>query len=158
MHSSNAVAAASHPDPYPYYRQLLAGPPLYFDPELRLWIASRAEVIQEIFDNPHCLVRPVAEPVPRAIAGGDAGAVFAKLIRMNDGAAHAGPKRVIGQALAGVELAAVADKTGRLAAMLEERHVLADGAALTRWLFDLPTCAVADLLGVGQAELPLVAR
>lgn len=158
MHPSNAVAAASHFNPYPYYRQLLAGSPLYFDAELRLWVASRAEVIQEVFDNPHCLVRPTAEPVPRSIAGGDAGAVFAKLIRMNDGAAHAGPKRVIGQALAGVDLAVVADKTGRLAAMLEARHVLADGAALKRWLFDLPTCAVADLLGVGQAELPLVAR
>ena len=158
MHPSNAVAAASHPDPYPYYRQLLAGPALSFDADVRLWVASRADVIQEVFDNPHCLVRPVAEPVPPAIAGGDAGAVFARLIRMNDGAAHAGPKRAIGQALAGVDLAVVADKTCRLAAMLEERHVLADGASFTRWLFDLPTCVVADLLGVGHAELPLVAR
>jgi cytochrome P450 len=158
MHPSNAVAAVCHPNPYPYYRQLLAGPALYFDDDLRLWIASRAEVIQEVFDNPHCLVRPVAEPVPRAIAGGDAGAVFARLMRMNDGAAHAGPKRAIGQALAGRDLAAVADKTGRLATMLEERNALADGAALTRWLFDLPTCVVADLLGVGLADLPLVAR
>lgn len=131
---------------------------MYFDADLRLWIASRAEVVQEVFDNPHCLVRPIAEPVPRAIASGDAGGVFARLMRMNDGAAHAGPKRAIGQALAGMDLAAVADKTRRLAAMLEERHVLADGAALTRWLFDLPTCVMADLLGVGRAELPLVAR
>ncbi|MEV4783709.1 cytochrome P450 [Burkholderia sp. LMU1-1-1.1] len=158
MHPSNAVAAASHPDPYPYYRQLLAGPALYCDADPRLWIASRADVIQEVFDNPHCLVRPIAEPVPLAIAGGDAGGVFARLIRMNDGAAHAGPKRAIGQALAGMDLADVADKTRRLAAMLEERHALADGAALTRWLFELPTCVVADLLGVGRAELPLVAR
>ncbi|USX15140.1 cytochrome P450 [Oxalobacteraceae bacterium OTU3CAMAD1] len=158
MHPSNAVAAASHSDPYPYYRQLLAGPPLYFDAGLRLWIASRAEVIQEVFDNPHCLVRPAAEPVPRAIVGCDARAIFASLIRMNDGAAHAGPKRAIGQALAGVDLAVVTEKTRRLAALLEERHVPADGAALTRWLFDLPTCVVADLLGVGHAELAPVAR
>ena len=33
-----------------------------------------------------------------------------------------------------------------------------DGATLTRWVFDLPTVVVADLLGVGRAELPLVAR
>lgn len=158
MHPSNAVAAVCHSDPYPYYRQLLAGPALCFDADLRLWVASRAEVIQEIFDNPHCLVRPVGEPVPRAIAGGDAGAVFANLMRMNDGAAHAGPKRAIGQALAGADLAVVADKTRRLAAMLEERHVLADGAALTCWMFDLPTCVVADLLGVGHAELAPVTR
>ena len=74
MHPSNAVAAASHPDPYPYYRQLLAGPALSFDADVRLWVASRADVIQEVFDNPHCLVRPLAEPVPLAIADGDAGA------------------------------------------------------------------------------------
>lgn len=158
MHPSNAVSAASHRDPYPYYRQLLAGPPLHFDADLRLWIASRAQVIQEVLDNPHCLVRPVAEPVPQAIAGSSAGAVFAKLIRMNDGPAHAGPKHAIAQALAAVDPAAVAANTGRLAATLEQRHGLADGAAITQWIFDLPTCVVADLLGVGTAELPQVAR
>lgn len=158
MHPLNAVAAASHSDPYPYYRQLLAGPALYFDANLRLWIASRALVIQEVFDNPHCLVRPVAEPVPLAIASGDAGTVFARLIRMNEGAAHAGPKRAIGHALAGMDLAAVANKTRQLAAMLEARHGVADGAGLTRWLFDLPTWVMADLLGVGLAELPRVAQ
>jgi cytochrome P450 len=45
-----------------------------------------------------------------------------------------------------------------LAATLGERHGLAGGAAITQWIFDLPTCAVADLLGVGAAELPQVAR
>ena len=158
MHPSNAVVAASHPNPYPYYRQLLAGPALYCDTDLRLWVASRPDVIQEVFDNPHCLVRPVAEPVPRAIAGGAAGAVFAQLMRMNDGVAHAGPRRAIGRALAGVDASAVADKTCRLAATLEARHALDDGATLTRWVFDLPTCVVADLLGVGHAELAPVAR
>lgn len=157
MHPSNAVTAASHRDPYPYYRQLLAGPDLYIDAGLRLWIASRTDVIQHVLDNPFCLVRPVAEPVPQAIAGGSAGAVFARLMRMNDGPGHALPKRVIGQALAAVDPASVARNTGRLAALLEQRHGLADGAAITRWIFDLPTYVVADLLGIGHEELPLVA-
>lgn len=158
MHASNAVSAARHRDPYPYYRQLLAGPALHFDADLRLWIASRAQVIREVLDNPHCLVRPVAEPVPQAIAGSSAGAVFARLIRMNDGPAHARPKHAIGQALAAVDPAAVAGNTARLAATLEQRHGLAGGGAITQWIYDLPTCVVADLLGVGAAELQQVAR
>ena len=157
MHPLNAIAAASHPKPYPYYQHLLAGPKLYFDADLRLWIASRAAVIQEVLDNPHCQVRPTGEAVPRTIAGSSAGAVFARLIRMNEGAGHASPRRAIGQALTALDLAAIARSTGQFATMLGERHGLPDGAAITRWEFDLPTYVVADLLGLGHAELPLMA-
>lgn len=157
MHPLNAIAAASHPNPYPYYQHLLTGPKLYFDADLRLWIASREAVIQEVLDDPHCQVRPTGEPVPRTIAGSSAGAVFARLIRMNEGAGHASPRRVIGQALAALDRAAIARSTGQFATMLGERHGLPDGAAITRWVFDLPTYVVADLLGLGHAELPLMA-
>jgi len=157
MHPLSAIAAASHPKPYPYYQHLLAGPKLYFDADLRLWIASRAAVIQEVLDNPHCQVRPTGEVVPRTIAGSSAGAVFARLIRMNEGAGHASPRRAIGQALTALDLAAIARSTGQFATMLGERHGLPDGAAITRWEFDLPTYVVADLLGLGHAELPLMA-
>jgi cytochrome P450 len=157
MTPSDAIAAAGHADPYPYYRHMLAGPALYFDVNLRLWIASRAAVIQEVFDNPSCLVRPTGEPVPPAIAGSSAGDIFARLIRMNDGSAHARPRQVIAQALAALDLGAIADSTGRFAALLGEQHGLPDGAALTRWIFDLPTYVVAGLLGLDHAELPLVA-
>ena len=153
----NAVAAASHPNPYPYYQRLLAGPKLYFDAGLRLWIASREAVIQEVLDDPHCQVRPTGEAVPRTIAGSSAGAVFARLIRMSDGAGHASPRRAIGQALAALDLAAITSSTGQFAIMLGERHGLPDGTAIARWVFDLPTYVVADLLGLGHAELPLMA-
>lgn len=157
MPPTNPIAAASHVNPYPYYQHLLAGPALYFDPNLRLWIACRAAVIQDVLNNPHCLVRPTGESVPHAIAGSSAGAVFAKLIRMNEGPGHARPRHAIGQALAALDLAAIAGSTSRFATMLGERHGLPDGAAITRWTFDLPTYVVADLLGLGHAELPLLA-
>jgi cytochrome P450 len=157
MHPLNAIAAASHPNPYPYYQHLLAGPKLYFDADLRLWIASREAVIQEVLDDPHCQVRPAGEPVPRTIAGSSAGAVFARLIRMNEGAGHASPRRAIGQALAALDLAAIAMNTSQFATMLGDRHGLPEGAAITRWTLDLPIYVVADLLGLGHAELPLMA-
>ncbi|MEC5217170.1 cytochrome P450 [Actimicrobium sp. GrIS 1.19] len=157
MYPSNAVAAASHVNPYPWYQQLLAGPALHFDPHLRLWIASRATAVQEVMDNPHCLVRPSGEAVPRAFAGSSAGAVFGRLIRMNDGPGHARPKQVIGQALAALDPSVIARRTAHFARLLGQQHGLPDGAALTRWTFDLPTWVVADLLGLGQDELPELA-
>jgi cytochrome P450 len=144
----------SHPDPTPYYRSLQEGPALLFDADLKLWIASRAEVIREVMDNPDCVVRPAAEAVPRAIAGSAAGAIFARLVRMNEGAGHAGPKFAIGQALAAMDLESVARRTAYFATMLEG----SDGAAITRWMFDLPTYVVGDMLGLDEAELPQVAQ
>ncbi|WP_332878933.1 cytochrome P450 [Massilia sp. S19_KUP03_FR1] len=157
MPPSNAIAAASHHDPYPYYRRLLAGPPLQFDAGLGLWIASRANVIREVLDHPLCQVRPAQEPVPASIAGSSAGAIFARLIRMNEGPAHAAPKQAIGQALGALDLDAVATSTHQFARMLSARQALHHGAALTSWIFDLPTWVVADLLGVRHAELPHMA-
>lgn len=154
MEPSNAIAAASHPDPYPYYRRLLAGPALVFDPGLGLWIASRAAVIDEVMANAHCHVRPAAEAVPKAIAGSSAGAVFARLARMNDGEAHAQARRAVGVAMGGVDLALA----GRRSLQLASRPGLQDGAALTRWMVDVPTFVVADLLGFRDAELAQVAR
>ncbi|MES2015021.1 MAG: cytochrome P450 [Pseudomonadota bacterium] len=147
----NAAMNPNDHDPYPTYRQLLAGPPLLFDASKRLWIASRAAVIAEIMDNPDCQVRPAAEAVPKAIAGNGAGAVFSRLMRMNEGAAHANPKRVVGEALAAQDLEHVTKRSAQFAAMLGRD--LPDGAALTRWLFDLPTFVVADLLGFGKDQL-----
>lgn len=126
---------------------------LEFDPDLKLWVATRADDIRAVMDNLHCVVRPAAEPVPTAIAGSSAGAIFAQLVRMNEGDAHTAPKAAIVQALAALDLAQVARRTTHFAAMLES----ADGAAITRWVFDLPTYVVADLLGIGEADLPQVA-
>lgn len=123
---------------------------LEFDTDLNLWVARRADVIREVMDNPDCVVRPPAEPVPAAIAGSSAGAIFAQLVRMNEGDRHAAPKAAITQALAALDLEHVARRTTHFATVL-------DGADITRWVFDLPTYVVADLLGIAEADLPQVA-
>jgi cytochrome P450 len=153
MEPTNAIAAASHHDPYPYYQHLLAGPALVFDAALGVWIASRAAVVGEVMNNPHCQVRPAAEAVPKAIAGSSAGEVFARLARMNEGAPHGEARRAIAAALDGVDMAATARRSMELASTLQ----VTDGAALTRSIFDLPTFVVADLLGFGKADLAPVA-
>jgi cytochrome P450 len=147
------VAAAAHPDPYPYYAQLRAGQALAYDEQLRLWVASRAEVVMEVLSHPALRVRPPAEPVPRAIAGTPAGELFSQLVRMNDGPLHAAHKPVLQRALAGVKL----DEAHRLA--LQVAAGIDDAnASLDDFCLAMPVSAVAALLGFDAAQLPALAR
>ena len=45
------IAAVTHPDPYPYYADLVAHKPLYYDDRLRLWVASSASVVTAALTN-----------------------------------------------------------------------------------------------------------
>lgn len=148
---TDAIAAVTHANPYPWYAGLRSGPALVFDPTLKLWVAARSEVLREIFANDALRVRPQAEPVPPAIAGTPAGEMFGLLVRMNDGAFHAAHKPLLQHALAGLDLAAAHAATLRIAAAMPAM-ALADRA------FALPVSAVAHLLGFTDAELPQVVR
>jgi len=156
---TNAINAVTHSDPYPYYTTLLAGSPLAFDEQLRLWVASRAAVVAEVLSNPHCRVRPAAEPVPNAIVGSTAGEIFGQLARMNDGETHERPKMALRRALDAVDLNAIQERAGEIAAALAATHDVhrTDAGALSSWTFELPTFVVADLIGCGAAELPQIA-
>jgi len=107
-------------------------------------------VLQEAFANPTLLVRPAAEPVPRAIAGTPAGEVFGRLVRMNDGAAHAAHKPVLQRALGGLELGGVRAAIARIAALMST-------PTLAEACFAWPVAGVAHLLGFADEELPLLA-
>ncbi|WP_144299056.1 cytochrome P450 [Variovorax paradoxus] len=146
------VAAVMHADPYPFYAQLRAGPPLMWNEKMRVWVASRADVIESVLLAHGALrVRPAAEPVPRAIAGSPAGEVFGHLVRMNDGAAHQGHRPALQRALAGLDLNAV-----HTAALRVARDV--PMAPLSDALFSMPMQAVAQLLGFADEALPQVDR
>lgn len=149
MNALNAVTAATHPSPYPYYARLVSGPPLIFDEELRLWVAARAAVVTEVFEHPHCMVRPAHEQIPRALAGLPTGEIFGHLVRMNDGEKHARSKFAMRQALAGIGLA-------RIDACTLSAVQALSGQPLNRWMHSLPIYIVAGLLGFGEAALPKV--
>lgn len=150
---ADPVAAATHADPYPYYATLRDGPPLAWNEKLRLWVASRADVIEQVLQAHGALrVRPVAEPVPRAIAGSPAGEVFGHLVRMNDGAAHQAHRPALQRALAGLDLDAVH------AAALQVAQRVPREQALSDTLFSMPVQSVAHLLGFADDALPQVDR
>ncbi|WP_269758954.1 cytochrome P450 [Variovorax sp. E3] len=147
------VAAVTHADPYPYYASLRDGPPLAWNETLRLWVASRAEVVEQVLQAHAALrVRPVAEPVPRAIVGSPAGEVFGHLVRMNDGAAHEAHRPALQRALAGLDLNAVRDAALQVALRVPAQQALSDT------LFSMPVRSVAHLLGFADEALPQVDR
>lgn len=149
---ADPVSAATHADPYPYYAELRAGPPLVWNERLRAWVASRADVIESLLLAHGALrVRPAAEPVPRAIVGSPAGEVFGHLVRMNDGAAHQAYRPALQRALAGLDLDAAHAEALRLA-----HGVPPD--SLSDALFSMPVRAVAHLLGFADEALPQVDR
>lgn len=153
----DAVAAATHADPYPYYAALAAGPALVFDARLGLWLAAGAAAVEAVLGDPHCRVRPPAEPVPAPIAGLDAGSIFGELVRMNDGARHQLPKLALRRALAGVDLAALRASAATIAAAAAAGRDLGRPQQLSEWMFELPVHAVAGLLGFPQRQWPALA-
>jgi cytochrome P450 len=153
----NILAASTHRNPYPYYAALAAGPALVFDAPRKLWIASSAASVKEVLGNPACRVRPVAEPVPAAIIGSPAGEVFGHLVRMNECLRHDAPKLALQRFLAAVNLDRVQARTEALAFKVAGEGALR-AEALSRWSFEVPVMAVADLLGFAEDELPQVAR
>lgn len=150
------ISTITHANPYSGdYARLRAEGGLAYDPGLGLWIASSAEAVAAVLAHPACRVRAVDEPVPAALANGPAGALFARLMRMNDGPRHACPRAIIApglQALASVDLHACLDR-GHPA--LEAPTSVEQ---LRRWQLQLPVMMVAGLLGVAKTQQAEVAR
>ncbi|QBC43912.1 cytochrome P450 [Iodobacter fluviatilis] len=132
----HAIAAATHPNPYPYYASLRATTPFFFDTELACWVASTAELVGQIMQNPHCQVLAPA-------SASRAAELFSRLIRMNEGEAHAPLKRRLQQGLAELDLSA----THLL--LLTQRWLkrLPEGPSLNTLCRHLPVLVLADALG-----------
>lgn len=151
---ANPIAAVTHPDPYPYYAELVETRPLYYDAALGLWVASSAAMVTAVLTDERCRVRPVAEPVPHWLLGSPAAAIFGYLVRMDDGAGHAPGKRAVTATLAALEMSQVAEQSHHWAARLIAEHESApDGDQLTNFPFWLPVYVIGSLLGVPSHRL-----
>lgn len=145
------IDAVIHPDPYPYYATLVAERPLYHDPELGLWVASGAAVVDALLHDPRLKVRPPGVPVPMPIAQSAAGAIFRELARMNDGPRHAALKPVVAATVDGADLGIVVDEVARIARRLMNGRP--PGADPGRVASALPVMVVARLLGAPDERL-----
>ncbi|KAF0864579.1 cytochrome P450 [Pseudomonas sp. LD120] len=150
------ISAATHFNPYDvHYPRLRARGGLTFDATLGLWVASSATAVAAVLNHPACRVRPLHEPVPRAIVRRPAGQLFARLMRMNDGPRHRCPRAAIeaglGQLVASDLMPTLANWRPALVAPLR-------AADLRRWQFALPVALVAGLLGVPTEQREDLAR
>jgi cytochrome P450 len=152
------IAAVTHPDPYPYYADLVASRPLYRDEALGLWVASSAEAVTAVLTSDLCRVRPPAEPVPKALLGSPAAEIFRHLVRMNDGPGHCPFKAAVSAALGSIDPARAAERSrewaGRIVVGIGPK---ADPGRLANFAFHLPVYVVATLLGVPEDDLPQTA-
>lgn len=145
--------AATHVDPYVYYSRLRRKGELLFDANLGLWIASGACVVEAILEHPDCWVRPAHEPIPAAIAQGVAGNIFGHLMRMNEGAQHQCPRRVIEPTLASMGKENIAGIVARVVEALGD-----PGDNPNEWMFTLPVSVIATLMGFTSSQLKEVAQ
>lgn len=127
---------------------------LIWDTGRGMWLAEGAALVEQVLSHPALRVRPLSEPVPAAIAGGSAGAVFGALVRMNEGERHAAPKLALQRALAQAAPPALARQRAQTVAA----RLLADGRTWGTWTFEAPVSTVASLLGFADAQLPALAR
>jgi cytochrome P450 len=151
----NPIAAVTQRDPYSYYRRLLAERPVYRDDALDLWIVSSAAAVSAVLESKAGRVRPMTEPVPRALAGSAAGGIFGNLVRMNDGARHTAMKQSVMRILGAVEEAEVAREARDWLArrLVETGDALCDGT-LNGIIFELPVAVVASIAGVPRDLVP----
>lgn len=147
---ADPFSAVTHAAPYGYYRRLADGPPLRFDAQLDCWLATGTAGVQAVLAHPACRVRPPGQAVPQNLAGTPCGAIFAELVRMNDGERHAVPKQVLARALGQADLARL---HGRVVDLAGDR-VPGSAAQLNDAMFELPLFAMADLLGFAPAQWP----
>jgi cytochrome P450 len=151
------IAAVTHPDPYPFYAELVAQKPLYRDDALGLWVAASAEAVTAVLASDLCRVRPPAEPVPRAIVESPAGEIFRHLVRMTDGPGHAPCKHAVAATLGSFGEIETAAASREWARRLNDELRPADAAeGLAGFHFRLPVYTTASLLGIPTEELGTV--
>lgn len=145
---ADPIAAVTHADPYPYYAELTATRPIHRDEALGLWVACNAATVTAVLENPACLVRPPAEPVPPALVGSPTGEIFGRLVRMNDGVKHSTLKPAVSAATSGIEKLVGGEAERWAERLVEELHAADDAARVNELAFRLPAYVLASLLGV----------
>ena len=152
---ADPIAAVTHPDPYPYYRDLVARTPLYRDEARGLWVAASADAVTAVLTSPLGRVRPAAEPVPTALVASPAADVFGRLARMTDGPGHATMKRAVSATLDSVDAPralAHADRWARsLSAEIDPRS---SPARVDEFALALSAHVIGSLLAMPDEALP----
>jgi cytochrome P450 len=145
---TDPLQAVTHPNPYPYYAALRKRASLARDEVSRLWIAARARTVNAVLSDERLTVRPVGEPVPRAIAEQPAGKVFGQLARMNEGERHRIARQALVAGLSGVDGDTVFGSARQQAHAFIDRLGPGGATLLDTLAFALPVRIVAEMVGL----------
>ncbi|MFY3552557.1 cytochrome [Achromobacter insolitus] len=140
MYPVHPLQAVTHPDPYPYYAALAREQPLYREAALDLWVASHPDTIAAVMQHPAARVRPVTEPVPKALCGGPAGELFGRFVRMNDSPAHSQVKSLL--------VSYIREQGAQACPPVWPEPGALDAAAVDHYLSAAPVHAQAAFLGL----------
>lgn len=143
-------------NPYPDYAHYRQQAPFVWDDSASCWVASQAAVVNAVLHSQDCGVRPIGEAIPIAIQGSHAGAIFAQLVRMNEGGAHQVAKAALMQSLATINSVQLSELMRRENFFLST--VPQEGIELNEWTFALPVRTMAMILGFNTAESQLLAH
>jgi cytochrome P450 len=149
----DALAAVSHANPYSFYRRLRETQPIYFDEALGLWIATSAEVITAILNEPGFYARPGGQIVPPTLQATEIGSIYGSLARMTDGEYQRQMKHAVVTGLSHTDrrqLQSLID-AGLRDLGIESNDLLSQG--LHDAMYRLPAYVIAGLLGIEAAVL-----
>jgi len=150
---ADALAAVTHPDPYPFYRRLADERPVSFDAGLGLWVVAGSRACREALRCSGLHVRPPAEPVPAVIAGTAIGALWREWARMTDGPAQTSRSRAIREALDLLEPERIDSAVDRAVARLSPLLAAGVGlAGLDAFVQNLPALGTASAMGFDSTE------
>ena len=146
--SLNPLTAVTALSPYPYYVSLAREKPAYYDETIGMRVLSGAREVEAAFRDPDLRVRPLDEPVPKAIVGTPVGDLFATLTRMTDGEHHDRTKAHILEQSRGWNehaTAIAAKESARLWASMLDRE---SDAFLQSYMYGVAPLTMASLLGL----------
>src|SRR5260370_36066761 len=113
-----------------------------------MWVASDAQTVDAVLHGDLCRVRPLADPVPKSLAGSPAGEIFRHLVRMNDGEGHCPVKQAVSATLNALDPARVTAESTRWAANPASGiRANTDPCQPTEIAFALPASVSAALIG-----------
>ncbi|WP_343547714.1 cytochrome P450, partial [Ralstonia sp.] len=151
---ADVLHAIVHADPAPYYAELAATRPFFFDAALGWWVAAGAEAVDAVLGSAACRVRPAEEPVPKAVAATPTGAFFSRLVRQIDGPDHTTRKAKVMAALGRLDVSALASRAQRQAGATLPDTVSLDAALDADAHFRVPLATMAQTLLGDDADAP----
>ncbi len=153
MNHENPLSAVTARDPYPYYARLVAEREVYWDRDIKMWVASSASAVESILRDPALHVRPPSEPIPPALFGSPAGDIFGRFARMTDGSYHVHMKAALTAAFHSSEALRGFDTLARRCADdLLRKTSLDDPEGLNRFVLGLAPFVTATELGCSASD------